>query len=111
MANTQANITSDGTITLLAKDATKSSAVIESILVSNGDASNDVVIAIYIENASGTQYVIIKNHTVPAGTTFYYNSPIEYNAELFDLKVTANETGGTTPSTSIFLTYKINNKI
>tara|TARA_R100001463_G_scaffold44100_3_gene91755 strand:- start:4145 stop:4477 length:333 start_codon:yes stop_codon:yes gene_type:complete len=110
MANAQINITNESATNLLAKDATKSTAVIKSVLIANADAS-DVNVNLYIEKADGTIHYIVKGVLVKATTTFYYDSPIEYNAEIFDLKVLADEVGGSSPSVSAFLTYTINNKI
>ena len=96
------NITADGTVTLISKYGYKgiTGSRLNSISIANHDDSSDNVINLFLHDGTNT-YVILET-VVPARTTLVLGpGDIRYDSDTYDLKLTTDDSGGTTAMTII----------
>ena len=91
MTNLVFNIGAGDTTELIDINAGRSG--IESMLISNTDGSNDTTVALYLKNASGTDYYIFKNLRIPIGQTLKLDkNEISFDNRLYNLYITSTRT-------------------
>ena len=96
------NITSDDTITLLAKGGEKGvyGQVVSFIQISNHDNSSKNIVNLFLHDGTNT-YVILETVIPARSTLILEGNEVKYDGKVYDLKITTDDDGGTTNMTVI----------
>lgn len=96
------NISSDGTVTLVAKkgQAGLYGGRLSSVQISNHDNSSGNIINLFLHDGTNT-YVLLET-IIPSRCALYLSGgEITYDGDKYDLKITTEDSGGTTNMTVI----------
>jgi hypothetical protein len=83
--------------TLIEKGSNKG--IINSITISNGNASNEVTIGLYYNEGSTKTYVI-ENCYIPVGASLILDKDLSFDNRILDLKI---DISGTSPDVSVII--------
>ena len=98
------NITSDGTITLLAKGGEKGTygQLVSFIQISNHDDSSRNIVNLFLHGGGGIPDYVVLETVIPARSTLVLrDAEVKYDGKVYDLKITTDDDGGTTNMTVI----------
>tara|TARA_R100001086_G_scaffold198196_2_gene114544 strand:- start:149 stop:439 length:291 start_codon:yes stop_codon:yes gene_type:complete len=83
--------------TLIEKGSNKG--IINSITISNGNASNEVTIGLYY-NEGTTKTYVIENCYIPVGASLILDKDLSFDNRILDLKI---DISGTSPDVSVII--------